>query len=182
MGREGREGRECVVVCTLVGAGIDSAEGVFRRWCQLPGSLEFMEGRMDIGLDSGLAHIHSKLSDSLKELADKGNQLTDWETQLKEGREKLDEEREELEEERKKIVGREEELEKEKKLMETFSVEEDDVVELNVQGEVMMTLRKTLTQVWSFQARASCQEHLTLRYSHLTCSLSLQSLVVLLSE
>lgn len=109
---------------------------------------------MDFGLDPGLAHIQSKLSDSLKELADKGNKLTDLENQLKEGHEKLDLGREQLEEERKRIVEKEEELQKEKKLMETYAVEEDDVVELNVQGEIMMTLRKTLIQVWSSEARA----------------------------
>lgn len=72
--------------------------------------------------------------------------------------EKLRAQSEELEQKAEKLEQQKSELEKEKAQMGQLEVSDNDVVELNVQGELISTLRGTLCQVSSFkvsQARQS---------------------------
>ncbi|CAD7703281.1 unnamed protein product [Ostreobium quekettii] len=66
---------------------------------------------------------------------------------LHQQREELRDRSEEVDREQQRLQQEREGLEREKAQMQKVQVQDDDVVELNVQGEVMCTLRGTLTQI-----------------------------------
>ncbi|GMH33798.1 hypothetical protein BSKO_01632 [Bryopsis sp. KO-2023] len=95
----------------------------------------------------GLEDIAQKITQSLDSIKERENQVKLLEDAVADDRRNVEQSAQELEAEKERIAAKEQELEEEKKLMERYPVADDDVVELNVQGKIMTTLRGTLTEI-----------------------------------